>query len=1300
LIPSIACGGNIADTLRFSHSPVPHVATAPQIDGVVEKREWSGAFLLPNLIDTRQGLLADTPTRVFLCHDDQALYVAFQIERTEKVRVPGGTDEVEVVLDPGHAHQQPLTFRGSLSSPGLFQARLRRDFGWEGEIAIPFASLNRQTPAAGEVWGFNFVNHVGTPVAETSAYSFGKELSHLVFLRDVPVLRFLQAGSFFGEAGSGAMLEVVNASSQSANLNVALELWRRKADAQGSYLPNIAGAVAATPDIILPPTAPVPIEDEWAKYEPVASARTNAVLALPANRRAELRVTENQPADYLLRYRVASGEQIICAGALPYRLTPPMQLTLRPYFLQQQIIDAKVDLRKAKEWENGATAKLAVVKQAGEAPLASAERAFADEREFAVALPIDQIGPGGYQVTLELIGADGKSRGSISEGFTKPPTPAWFTERAGLTPVIPPPWQPIRASARELSFLMGEYRYGSSILPDQVNVRSIYEEKRRPLLTGPMALTGKVNGKEVVWSKSKNAITSQKPELVEMTGATTFENLTVTARTEFEYDGMAKVTLKIVPSGGRRSVVATGTGAAEGDDGASPSGVGPNIDHLALEIPLAKEFAALCLHGPAMTDYWMKKAFLPDNRSAGAVPASGVRCEPVASFWIGNEERGFTWFAENTKGWHLGTNFVNQAVEIVPGETGTVLRIHLLRDDQPFPLTQEREIVFGLMFTPARTPRPTPVQHGQIHGRQAETTGTRMTDGESWIFPLQGWPIIAGEELFELKRRQEAGEQIFTCEWRACTKEEMLSAVATAHQYGLAITPYLGWGLPSRSQTYRVYGEELTTDPLRGIGCDAHSPCWNTPLADVLTALLRDRILDLDIDGFRTDAGWYAAPCENPYHAGYGSECGWIDDAGQVQPSRNLFAARRMAQRAYRLFHGSVKKDGLCIKHIYNGTRYDLILGHTDSVMSAEGGEMKASSLKEFPLEFYRASVLGDPHGWQVSYMAKAERVGYDARLGICLLHNLNPRGWHEIMRGLTTSYTRSATDGSPSAVWAAREWISPYEKGLELWGYWKNAKYLDTGHPDVKGTIYLRRGDKILLGLLNLDRHPIETTVRLDLKALGFTGKVYAYDPPLREEVPVEGGTLQLAFTPEGMRMIQIAAQPFDIFAPEKVGPNLITGLDLKDWRVVQYVDERKPQTATPDDLRVESGTVVMQGKGDNFVGLSRNITAIEKGKPYMLEAEVHVDCDDGRFMAEKVEHFFWISCGETFQYNHDFRVYGSQMAPGHVEKVRLYFVPTGYLMVDFRMNRAKGKAMIQNISLHELKSAPPWVKHGTPQS
>ena len=42
-----------------------------------------------------------------------------------------------------------------------------------------------------------------------------------------------------------------------------------------------------------------------------------------------------------------------------------------------------------------------------------------------------------------------------------------------------------------------------------------------------------------------------------------------------------------------------------------------------------------------------------------------------------------------------------------------------------------------------------------------------------------------------------------------------------------------------------------------------------------------------------------------------------------------------------------------------------------DGVVSAEGAETHIQAVKELPLDFYRANVMGDAHGYQVSYMPK-----------------------------------------------------------------------------------------------------------------------------------------------------------------------------------------------------------------------------------------------------------------------------------------------------------------------------------------
>jgi hypothetical protein len=139
------------------------------------------------------------------------------------------------------------------------------------------------------------------------------------------------------------------------------------------------------------------------------------------------------------------------------------------------------------------------------------------------------------------------------------------------------------------------------------------------------------------------------------------------------------------------------------------------------------------------------------------------------------------------------------------------------------------------------------------------------------------------------------------------------------------------------------------------------------------------------------------------------------------------------------------------------------------------------------------------------------------------VIHNLTPRGW-AIVGQREISNSRSA--GSCAGIWQAYRWanIGDIPK-TEFWGYWKNAPYLSTGSASVVGSFWVRRGEKVLLGLLNTEREPVERTVKLDFAALGFAGgKIFARDANTFDEIPVENGAVTLAFTPEGYRLIEFA--------------------------------------------------------------------------------------------------------------------------------------------------------------------------------
>jgi len=1264
-----ADGDGKLETFRHSLTAIPQVSTAPNVDGEVDKREWFGASLLPGLVDSKSGIISGMRNAAYVSYDDKALYVSFQLPRSVNVPLTKAdgdfsTDDcVEVRIDPAHDGKNMFSvvanaLRAS-SDKVSYQARMT-DYGWEGEFGIPFSVLGRDAPPApGEVWGFDFINRQRTPTAETYGYSYGDKLSHIRFAGKIPSVRFLESGIFSSpfttENDGGVELEFLNPGDKAEKVEISMELLRRKPGTAGGYLPGLAAGLTGAVDIVLA-TQDELLKSEMEKYEPVKTVE--GTVDIPSKGRQARRIAVSEIGDYLVKYRVVKDGELLAAGVSPFVLAPPIRMDLDPYFLSAQIVEARVNFANVKEWQQGAKAQFSIVRRKGEAPLAQKEESFSGKSEFSVNLSLDKLEAGDYLVVLNLLAPDGSSLGSIEEGFRKPPTPEWFATKTGYEPVIPEPWKPIQASANEVSFLMGDYAVGAMALPSQVRVQSIYDEKRAALLSAPMVLKGQVNGKEIQWTPGTPAVDAKQPSLVEYSAQGNFEGLSLQVHTAFEYDGMAKVTLKLSPQ----------------------TGTSPAVDNLCLEIPLSGEFAKLFQMAP-----FARRMQTDAKMQGGEIPRTGMAMEFTYSLWLGDEERGFRWFAENMKGWRLGANFANRAVEVVPDKSGVIMRINLIRDNQPFVVDKAREITFGYMFTPARSINPRSLNFGLVYEnvQKEKEKGSIQNSGEVWFFPMQGWPVIPEGKLHEMK-----------------------SIVEDGHKGGITVIPYGGWYVPRASDLYQGYGGEIITSPLADAGFGCSVCCWNTPMQDAYSALYSARISDLNIDGYRLDAGFTASDCNNLHHSGYGSICGYHDDDGKLQSSRALFAARRAAQRCYRLFHGGVKKEGgLVIQHVHQGNRYDFVLSHMDAVLSAEGGEMKMSGLSDFPQAFFRANVMGDAHGYQVIYMPKAATVGYDARIGLGVIHNMTSRANNGRLDMQEVSYSRCAT--SPAGAWAARDWIKPFDKGTELWGYWKNAAYVDTGNPELNATLQVQRGKKVLLSVLNLNKKPLMAAIKVNLKPLGFNEQVYAYDPVLHEAVKFENGEVTLPLTGEGYRLVEFSSQPFDVFNPEIIGENLLPEMDAANdlpagWQAEAWVDEKDKTPPDAASLRIEQGEYTFTSNGKNNARISKPLELIAD-KPYMLEADVTITCDEGTFLGNNPDqNYFRIIFGEPFIYNMSIRTFVGLLPPGYTEKVRLYFVP-GPLeaaekrsRVEFWIRQAKGSAKVKNVRLYELKAAPPWSKRG----
>jgi hypothetical protein len=81
-----------------------------------------------------------------------------------------------------------------------------------------------------------------------------------------------------------------------------------------------------------------------------------------------------------------------------------------------------------------------------------------------------------------------------------------------------------------------------SILPAAINVRSVFDEKREPILRGPVRLHGVVDGKPVQWAGSVK-VEDKRKESVRASSTAAAGSVSVNATGDFEFDGMEKVTL-------------------------------------------------------------------------------------------------------------------------------------------------------------------------------------------------------------------------------------------------------------------------------------------------------------------------------------------------------------------------------------------------------------------------------------------------------------------------------------------------------------------------------------------------------------------------------------------------------------------------------------------------------------------------------------------------------------------------------------------------------------------------------------
>ena len=275
--------------------------------------------------------------------------------------------------------------------------------------------------------------------------------------------------------------------------------------------------------------------------------------------------------------------------------------------------------------------------------------------------------------------------------------PRWFERkhfvfegnRMGVTDRVYPPFEPIEVEDNEVRVVMRRYGKSGLGLWDSVRARG-NETPMKELLAAPIRLVA--DGEPL---EGDGKFTSVAGHEVVYEGTAAHPAVSVATRTITEYDGCMRVELTLSPPDTRHPTRDTPASA--------PDTPAPTLDTLHLEVPLKDELAPLwhvvrtgirgnpAGYAPKGTGrVWDSRRFRDGSLPGNFLPY----------IWLGAEERGLCWFADNERGWGLGDPKNDPCLSLYREDGVLTLRVHLVQ--KPVEIQEERRIVFGLMASPGK----------------------------------------------------------------------------------------------------------------------------------------------------------------------------------------------------------------------------------------------------------------------------------------------------------------------------------------------------------------------------------------------------------------------------------------------------------------------------------------------------------------------------------------------------------------------------------------------------------------------
>lgn len=631
----------------------------PVIDGHVDADEWAPASSPAAFSDITDGSAAAVQPRVWVTRDDEAMYVAARLDFPRGLRPVANVmerdgplwedDALEVFIAP---HSDPTDYyQFIVNSLGVQWDSRGRDPSWNTiwEVA---------THVADDHWTVEmrvpFVALGLGPPAEGEMWGFNvawdRQTPERMIASWAPVGTTLHAPERFGQlvfAADAPAVQAVGPQRPEPDRLLFSGTW---------HTPNPAQArLTVTRQ-----------EDDRAREVAVGSAAYAGGEPAPLTVEAQLPREDDLPApgDYRLRFEVSQAGRVTHRSLASLIILPPLQMAMRSYLLSGYV-EVDADVSGMGRPRRDVSVSAAIMDADNRETVMRPQRiTLTEDLAGTTRFDVGELPPGDYHAATAVNDRRGRLLQQATIAFTLPETPEWRGSTEGISDEVLAPWTPVELDGSLVGVWGRNYRFGPLPLPSHVTTAG------EDVLAGPIILRMVADGKEQSWRQDGPVETlDEQPNVARLAVTAAGEDVRCEGQVTVEYDGMIRCDFTLTPRGARE------------------------VEELSLVIPLKADHAKYLYHFPGR---W------GSAYNAGALPEEGFTAGFRPFIWLGDEERGFSWFSESDRNFFLDDE--NLVTEITREGDMVMLHVHMIRGGHR--MTEPLEYTFGFQATPVKPMRP------------------------------------------------------------------------------------------------------------------------------------------------------------------------------------------------------------------------------------------------------------------------------------------------------------------------------------------------------------------------------------------------------------------------------------------------------------------------------------------------------------------------------------------------------------------------------------------------------------------